>query len=247
MELIVCLRAYRENFYFEEFEDADDILALVESGSFYLSDGSSECTVNAKDATLFKKNKKYFRKVISPVTMYLFRLKSKKDIDVGLKMEFVDKGRIESDLNLLKKLDNGFYADDLKYRKLILEDIFMQYFLENSQFGFRETNSDPEIQKAINMIKADLHKKIDLTYIAQCVDLSYVHFLRRFKKYTFLTPSQYIAKERMRLAKEFLTNTDMLIRDIAPVCGFENEYYFSNFFKNNIGISPSEFRKSAMR
>ena len=38
------------------------------------------------------------------------------------------------------------------------------------------------------------------------------------------------------------TVTDMLIKDIAAMCGFENEYYFSNFIKKQTGMNPSAFR-----
>ena len=37
---------------------------------------------------------------------------------------------------------------------------------------------------------------------------------------------------------------DLLIKDIAYACGFENEYYFSNFFKKHIKMSPSDFRNA---
>ena len=41
-----------------------------------------------------------------------------------------------------------------------------------------------------------------------------------------------------------LTDTDLLIKEIAYACGFENEYYFSNFFKKHTTLSPSAFRAS---
>ena len=45
------------------------------------------------------------------------------------------------------------------------------------------------------------------------------------------------------MAKTLLSDTDIYIRDIAFRCGFENEYYFSNFFKKHTSYSPSAFRK----
>ena len=79
---------------------------------------------------------------------------------------------------------------------------------------------------------------------AKLTNLSYVQFLRRFQKYTGVTPSEYITSLRMQKAKTLLSDTDYHIKDIAEKCGFESEYYFSNFFKKNLGLSPKAFRNS---
>ena len=34
------------------------------------------------------------------------------------------------------------------------------------------------------------------------------------------------------------------INAIVEYCGFENEYYFSNYFKKNTGMSPTDFRNT---
>ena len=43
-------------------------------------------------------------------------------------------------------------------------------------------------------------------------------------------------------AKKMLTDTDLMVKEIAYACGFENEYYFSNFFKKHSALSPTAFR-----
>jgi AraC-like DNA-binding protein len=48
----------------------------------------------------------------------------------------------------------------------------------------------------------------------------------------------------MQKAKELLTGSSLQIKEIANACGFENEYYFSNFFKKHIKMSPSDFRNA---
>lgn len=246
MELTVCVKIFREKFMYEQIREPDNIFVIVESGSFYLSDGKQEAVVGAGEATVFLQDVKYCRRVIEPVTMYFFRFKTKKQIKVGFKMQFKDKERIASDFRLLHQLDNGLYADDMKYRKVLFDDLMMQYFLENSECGIICEKTDELMRQAVIEIKNSLHKKIDLAYIARSLNLSYVCFARHFKGYTGSTPSDYIAKERMKLARKFLLESDLLIKDIAAACGFDNEYYFSNFFKKYNGISPSEFRRKIM-
>ena len=56
---------------------------------------------------------------------------------------------------------------------------------------------------------------------------------RKVKEPVVMYPSEYMANLRMEKAKKLLVDSELLIREIAVTCGFENEYYFSNFFKKN--------------
>ena len=44
-------------------------------------------------------------------------------------------------------------------------------------------------------------------------------------------------------AKELLLTTDYPVKTIAVMCGFANDNYFSKYFKNVVGESPSSFRE----
>jgi transcriptional regulator GlxA family with amidase domain len=83
-----------------------------------------------------------------------------------------------------------------------------------------------------------------LSDIGKKTGLSYVQFLRRFQVYTGMTPTDYVTALRLQKAKTLLVDTDMLVREVSAVCGFENEYYFSNFFKKHVKMSPSDFRNA---
>jgi len=40
-----------------------------------------------------------------------------------------------------------------------------------------------------------------------------------------------------------LTSTDLPISKIADTLGFDNQFYFSNFFKKQTGMVPSSYRR----
>lgn len=244
MTLTVCVKVYRTKFEIENYIDEDYILALVKSGSFKLTCNNEECVVGSGEATIFHPDVSYHREVIEPVTIYLFRFKTQKQIPREMKIQFEDTGRIQSTLNLLNKLDTRIYPNDFAYRKAIFFDIMTQHFIESSCNPEEGAPKDPLMQRATHIIKQKLHHKIVLPEIADYLGISYVHFIRRFKKFTGFTPTEYIAQMRMQRAIDFLTNTNMSIKEIAPKCGFENEYYFSNFFKQHKGTSPANYRKN---
>ncbi len=44
-----------------------------------------------------------------------------------------------------------------------------------------------------------------------------------------------------------LAQTDKPIKEVAFDFNFSDESHFTHFFRNHIGLSPSEYRKSALR
>lgn len=55
---------------------------------------------------------------------------------------------------------------------------------------------------------------------------------------------QYITQIRLQHAQELLLHSKLTNKEIALSCGFENTSYFYSLFKQELGTTPSEFRKS---
>lgn len=245
-QLIVNIKIYRKKFIKERSVETDDIFALVKSGSFEFETQNGKYIISENEGALFRKDVFYHRKIISPVTMYFFRYKSNVPLFQEEKIVFSDINRIKSTLSLLETLEDDVFKEEFLFRSSIFSDIVTQYRIENRLNTYTEKPNDAAIQKAIIVIKQSLHKKIALTDIGAISGLSYVQFIRRFKQATGLTPSNYIAQLRMQKAKALLSNTELSIKEIATACGFEDEYYFSSFFKKQLGISPTFFRRSTL-
>lgn len=247
VQLLVNLRVFREAFEMERYIGTDHIFALVRSGSFCFSaNGAPFVTVNPNEGVLFRKDVLYKRKIITPVTMYLFRFRADHPIFTQDKITFSDTARIESTLALLEKLDTGIIKEEFALRCALFEDILTQYAIENALSSDGKSRKNMQIEGAIAQISENVHKKISLAEIGESTGLSYVQFIRRFKQHTGLTPSEYVAVLRLQKAKLLLLQTALPIKEIAYTCGFENEYYFSNFFKKHTNSSPSAFRNSML-
>lgn len=54
---------------------------------------------------------------------------------------------------------------------------------------------------------------------------------------------EYVLQARMEMAREYLLNPRMQIKDIAEKLGYSNANYFGKAFKHRYGITPSEFRQ----
>ena len=180
--------------------------------------------------------------VIEPVCLYLFRFTGDNGIFSSDHITFGDTARIESTANLLGRLESGLFGDEFELEKNLFFDILTQYCIENGVCPDAKPQEADPTEKAIAFISENLHKKIVLSEVASVTGLSYVQFLRRFQSYTGVTPTEYVSAMKIQKAKNLLCDGELLIKEISALCGFENEYYFSNFFKKHTGLSPTDFR-----
>ncbi len=240
-ELSVVASVDRDKFIMENFIGSDDIFALVKSGSFYVECDGETFTVKKNEGMLFRKDVLYNRRVIEPVRMFLFRYKSNGHLFNTDHIIFKDTNRISSTIEFLEQLESKKFENDFNAQRHLFEDILFQYTAENKNHLDGE---DEFIGKTINIIKADYCTKKSIEEYAAESGLSYIQFFRRFKAATGFSPSDYIASLRLDKAKDLLINTTLRINEISSLCGFENEYYFSNFFKKKTKLSPSAFRSS---
>ena len=73
--------------------------------------------------------------------------------------------------------------------------------------------------------------------------MSEKYFCSFFKKLTGNTPLEFVNKTRIESACEMLKNENQSITEIALDCGFESLSYFIRRFKEQMGVSPNEYKK----
>jgi len=69
------------------------------------------------------------------------------------------------------------------------------------------------------------------------------YFCRLFKKELGISFVDYVGKIRLEKALELLRNSTIKIKDISKNVGFSNPHYFGIWFKENTGLTPSQYRK----
>ena len=70
------------------------------------------------------------------------------------------------------------------------------------------------------------------------------YLTRKFRKETGINLSDYLAQERIRIAKDILINSSMPISDIVSFVGYSNMSHFSKIFKKATGMNPLDYRKN---
>lgn len=130
---------------------------------------------------------------------------------------------------------------DSLVRIILLEAIFPHH----EEFLSPTENS---LVKIVEFFQTHYRQDINLTELAEKFGMSYSTFQRAWRsKYPDITPNQYLRNLRNIAALDYLSGSNLSIGDIASELGFNNQFYFSKFFRDMNGISPSEYQKSLHR
>ena len=100
-----------------------------------------------------------------------------------------------------------------------------------------------DILRVLRYMNDHLSEKLSIPQLAEVAHLSHTGLLWKFRHQLGTTPSQYLIMLRLRYAKQLLLEGHLRINEIAAQCGYANAYYFTNAFRAECGVSPSEFRK----
>ena len=112
-----------------------------------------------------------------------------------------------------------------------------------TQQDFHGKHIQSVIEEVRFMMRENLENNINFEKIAANHNVGYSYFRKMFKRYTGISPKQYLLQLKIMRAKELLVNSDMAIKEIAYYLGFQSIYYFSRIFKEKTGMNPSELRK----
>jgi YesN/AraC family two-component response regulator len=153
---------------------------------------------------------------------------------------------------LLKPLDKSVLVDAVqraialdtnKERIEVMEKLVDPKLLEVSR---EEARYGPSIKSAIAYIDEHLHEPISMKGVAEQLHLNASYFSVLFKGETGVTFSDYLTLSRLQRAKELLVATRMPVGEIADKVGYQTDKYFAKVFKDNVGISPGQYRQQAL-
>lgn len=112
------------------------------------------------------------------------------------------------------------------------------------------TGDLPGAVLAISKLLAEMRKNIvsrwDLEKMAKKCGLSVSSFRQQFKALTGQSPVAWLLEVRLKKAAQLLKNSTMSISDVCLECGFTDGNYFSRQFAKYQGVSPREYRKTAL-
>jgi len=156
---------------------------------------------------------------------------------VGLSSFFTVKTMLKNDrrnLLAIEKTKNIEELTDVLYR--IIDD------LEEQMNSFHRTHHAAALKKAEDYILENISRKLSLKGIAKASGFSAPYFSKIFKDAMGENLTSYLNRLRVEKAATLLINSNLSLCNIAQVCGFADQSWFSKTFKYYVGKSPGKFR-----
>lgn len=102
---------------------------------------------------------------------------------------------------------------------------------------------DPRVRRSIAIMKSDLSLSLDMDQIAAEIGLSRSRFFSLFQRDTQVTPLVYANVLRFESAIDQLSKTTRPVSAVADSLGFSVPGHFARFFRQHLGITPTEYRR----
>lgn len=119
-------------------------------------------------------------------------------------------------------------------------DLMLRY-LQTRQFG---SETSRRIRLVYEEMKRNYMKELTVSEMANQVGISVSYFSMLFKQNTGQTFVNALNRIRVERARELLLEPDLKVFEIAEMVGFESLPFFFKLFKQEVGMSPNEYRKS---
>ena len=100
-----------------------------------------------------------------------------------------------------------------------------------------------QVNRAKEMLAADLAKDVGLIGVAMACGLSLSYFSRAFRVSTGATPHGWFQAHRIEQARILLGDAELPLADIALRCGFADQSHFTRVFKQATGHGPGAWRR----
>ncbi len=87
------------------------------------------------------------------------------------------------------------------------------------------------------------NEQFGVSELADLMNMSRSNLLRKIKKQTQLSASQFIRQIRLQKGMELLAQTELTVSEVSYQVGFGSNSYFIKCFREHYGYSPGEVRK----
>ena len=139
------------------------------------------------------------------------------------------------------------------FRTNLVKALLLAMFYDMSiviwRVGRNESNktrkrADALFTQFIGLLEENYRKERRVSWYAEQMGITPKYLSEMVKEVSKRTPNEWIDSYILLEIRVMLKNTTKSIRDIAIALNFPNQSFFGKFFKEHMGMSPTEYRKS---
>ncbi len=139
---------------------------------------------------------------------------------------------------------NDYLSADLAFNRL--EFILLSCLREDRVSQMKNAPIDERVLAACQLISSDLQNSASVSEIATRVCLSPSRLSHLFRKHLGMGVVQWRECQRLQYAKQLLRVTNVPIKSLSHMVGYDDPLYFSRVFRRHVGMSPYSFRARSL-
>lgn len=158
-------------------------------------------------------------------------------------LKFVDTASLYKKLNILFEE----YPKSKSKPMLLMSMLYLFFAHVEKKVTLKRTslsNQEEYVRGAVKYMEENYFDKISMEDVATFVKISEKYMCKLFKQIIGTTPQAHLKWIRLKKAEALLIDTHLPINEIATSVGYENTVDFSQMFRKQKGITPSQFRKN---
>lgn len=115
-------------------------------------------------------------------------------------------------------------------------------FIERVHKCRQNNHYSAEIRTCIAYMDFHLEENVTIALLARETGYSDYYLSKKFKKETGLSVKDYLLQKRIERAKFFLSKTSQSVQEIGERLQFCSQSYFTESFRKEVGMTPTEYR-----
>ncbi|WP_378127923.1 AraC family transcriptional regulator [Cohnella boryungensis] len=197
---------------------------------------------------------------ISVIIVSFERLKYREEVSDGIRYSredegLTDWGEIEMPMapRMLYLAKEMVRASDTpgQLEAAYADRVFHEWLHELMQANIHSTaqeyGNEEAIRRTMRYVDLHYHEELNRNTLAQMAGFSPEYFSVLFKQISGKSLTDYVTALRIHHIKERLLFDDMRLSDLAREVGYQDQYYVSRRFKQEVGVSPTRYVQSAKR
>lgn len=164
----------------------------------------------------------------------------------------LDENAVSTIYRYYELLREKVIDEDHLYRRQVVQSLFSTMIIDLSNTMSRIQNLDDKKRTRAEQIFTDFIKLVEQTFrnerrvewYAKTMCISSKYLSEVVKTISGRTPSDWIDSYVTLELRVLLRNTSYSIKEIAQRLAFPNQSFLGKYFKERVGMSPSEYRNS---
>lgn len=229
----------------------DYYLIYVIKGILKGKNPDGEATIKAGELVVMPPKKWYCIDCYADETVYFFCVHftgyqaEEKLKKYGISV-FPSVNKLSADNQVQKRFKSIFdaFLQEDEYLSEELSCLLERLFVEIARGIKNKKSEKTPLSKSLRYINEYYTSEIRTTNLAKMENMCMTAYNKAFKNQFGKSPVNYIISLRMQLAMELLETSDISIKEISFMCGYDDFNYFTRLFKQYVGKTPSEYRKN---